>query len=162
MIKFVLLQNRQGKTRMAKWYVSSYKQKEKQRIIREIGHIVNTRDKDSCNFVEWREDVIVYKRYASLYFILCLDSRENEILAMEMIHFYVEILDSYFGNVCELDLIFNFDKAHYICDEMFLAGELHETSKREALKALRTQEEIEERIREDRKKNSKKSTNQFF
>jgi hypothetical protein len=42
----------------------------------------------------------------------------------------VEILDSYFGNVCELDLIFNFDKAHYILDEMMIAGELQESSKR--------------------------------
>jgi AP-1 complex subunit sigma 1/2 len=29
---------------------------------------------------------------------------------LEMIHFFVEILDKYFNNVCELDLIFNFHK----------------------------------------------------
>lgn len=28
-----------------------------------------------------------------------------------MIHLFVEILDRYFGNVCELDIIFNFHKA---------------------------------------------------
>ena len=28
----------------------------------------------------------------------------------------------YFGNVCELDLIFNFHKAYYILDELLLAG----------------------------------------
>jgi len=27
-----------------------------------------------------------------------------------MIHTFVEVLDKYFGNVCELDLIFNFHK----------------------------------------------------
>lgn len=27
-----------------------------------------------------------------------------------MIHLFVEILDRYFGNVCELDIIFNFHK----------------------------------------------------
>ena len=27
-----------------------------------------------------------------------------------MIHLYVEVLDRYFGNVCELDIIFNFHK----------------------------------------------------
>jgi AP-1 complex subunit sigma 1/2 len=27
-----------------------------------------------------------------------------------MIHEYVEVLDKYFGNVCELDIIFNFHK----------------------------------------------------
>merc|ERR1719499_2750216 len=51
---------------------------------------------------------------------------------MEMIHFFVELLDSYFGNVCELDLIFNFQKAHHIMDEMVVAGNLHKSSKRES------------------------------
>ena len=30
---------------------------------------------------------------------------------------FVETLDQYFGNVCELDLIFNFDRAYNILDE---------------------------------------------
>jgi hypothetical protein len=29
---------------------------------------------------------------------------------LEAIHFFVEVLDSFFGNVCELDLVFNFYK----------------------------------------------------
>jgi len=29
---------------------------------------------------------------------------------LELIHHYVESLDKYFGNVCELDIIFNFHK----------------------------------------------------
>ena len=32
------------------------------------------------------------------------------------------MLDRYFGNVCELDLIFNFHKAYYILDELLIAG----------------------------------------
>ena len=35
---------------------------------------------------------------------------DNELLTLEAIHQYVEVLDKYFGNVCELDLIFNFHK----------------------------------------------------
>ena len=42
----------------------------------------------------------------------------------------MEVLDRYFGSVCELDLIFNFHKAYYILDEVLLAGELQEPSKR--------------------------------
>jgi AP-1 complex subunit sigma 1/2 len=42
----------------------------------------------------------------------------------------VEVLDRYFGHVCELDLIFNFHKAYYILDELMIAGELQETSKK--------------------------------
>jgi len=29
---------------------------------------------------------------------------------LETVHHYVEVLDKYFGNVCELDIIFNFHK----------------------------------------------------
>lgn len=41
----------------------------------------------------------------------------------EIVHHFVEVLDRYFGNVCELDLIFNFHKAYYILDELLIAGE---------------------------------------
>ena len=37
---------------------------------------------------------------------------------------YVEVLDKYFGSVCELDIIFNFEKAYFILDELILGGEL--------------------------------------
>jgi hypothetical protein len=35
---------------------------------------------------------------------------DNELTALEAIHLFVEILDHYFSNVCELDLVFNFHK----------------------------------------------------
>lgn len=63
-----------------------------------------------CNFIEWRDKKIVYKRYASLFFVACIDKDDNELIALEMIHLFVEVLDRYFGNVCELDIIFNFHK----------------------------------------------------
>ena len=53
---------------------------------------------------------VVYKRYASLYFVMGIDQGDNELITLEIIHHYVEVLDRYFGNVCELDLIFNFHK----------------------------------------------------
>ena len=36
----------------------------------------------------------------------------------------VTVLDRYFGNVCELDIIFNFNKAYYILDEILIGGEM--------------------------------------
>lgn len=35
---------------------------------------------------------------------------DNELGILELIHLFVEVLDGYFGNVCELDLVFHFDK----------------------------------------------------
>ena len=53
---------------------------------------------------------MVYRRYASLFFLVGVDDDENELATLEFIHALVETLDKYFGNVCELDLIFNFHK----------------------------------------------------
>lgn len=52
---------------------------------------------------------------------------------MELIHKFVETIDSFFGNVCELDLIFNFEKTVYILDEIVLGGYLSETNSRTVL-----------------------------
>nr|GEX16287.1 AP-1 complex subunit sigma-1 [Tanacetum cinerariifolium] len=41
---------------------------------------------------------------------MCINQEDNELEVLEIIHHYVEILDRYFGSVCELDLIFNFHK----------------------------------------------------
>lgn len=61
---------------------------------------------------------IVYKRYASLYFITAIQPDDNELITLEIIHRLVEALDRYYGNVCELDLIFNFEEAYAVVDEM--------------------------------------------
>jgi AP-1 complex subunit sigma 1/2 len=51
----------------------------------------------------------------------------NELLILEALHRFVEVLDQYFGNVCELDLIFNFNKAYNVLDEIFIAGEMQDS-----------------------------------
>ena len=75
-----------------------------------MNNIVLTRSKKLCNFLEWKDFKIVYKRYASLYFIAIVDKIENELMVLEVIQHFVEVLDKYFGSVRELDLIFNFHK----------------------------------------------------
>jgi hypothetical protein len=42
----------------------------------------------------------------------------------------VETLDAYFGNVCELDIVFNFQQVYRMLDELISGGEVLETSKR--------------------------------
>jgi AP-4 complex subunit sigma-1 len=41
----------------------------------------------------------------------------------------VETLDRHFGNVCELDIMFHLEKAHYILEEMVMNGQIIETNK---------------------------------
>ncbi|KAL9259626.1 PI-PLC X domain-containing protein [Drosera capensis] len=71
---------------------------------------------------------------------MCIDLDDNELEVLEVIHHFVEILDRYFGSVCELDLIFNFHKAYYILDEILIAGELQETSKKTVARLIAAQE----------------------
>ena len=66
------------------------------------------------------------------------------MLTLEVIHRYVELLDKYFGSVCELDIIFNFEKAYFMWDEFVLGGEVQETSKKNVLKAISDQDMIQE------------------
>ncbi|KAJ1686083.1 hypothetical protein LUZ63_017473 [Rhynchospora breviuscula] len=109
MIHFVILINRQGKVRLTKWY-STYSQKERSKVLKELSGMVLSRGPKLCNFIDWKGYKIVYRRYASLYFCMCIDKEDNELEVLEIIHHFVEILDRYFGSVCELDLIFNFHK----------------------------------------------------
>jgi len=54
---------------------------------------------------------------------------QNELSFLEFIHNLVETLDKYFENVCELDIMFNIEKAHFIIDEMVMSGYITETNK---------------------------------
>jgi AP-4 complex subunit sigma-1 len=45
---------------------------------------------------------VVYRQYASLFFVVAVDEDENEMAILEFIHAFVIVLDDYFGNVCEL------------------------------------------------------------
>ena len=190
-LSFILIQNRQGKTRLAKWY-APYDDAEKVytfhappyrqpyaslllnkqhnltplnvivqvRLKGEVHRLIAPRDqKYQSNFVEFRSapsvyssnpasgsqlvarqnlssTKIVYRRYAGLFFCVCVDANDNELAYLEAIHFFVEVLDQFFGNVCELDLVFNFYKVYAILDEVFLAGEIEETSKQVVLTRL--------------------------
>jgi AP-2 complex subunit sigma-1 len=151
-IRFFLLQNRQGKTRLSKWYVppttsgsggASSVEAEKARIEAEVHRFVTARDKKYTNFIEYNNYKLIYRRYAGLFFTIAVDVNDNELSYLETIHLFVELLDSYFSNVCELDIVFNFNKVYSILDEFMLAGEIEETSKREILDRVKEMEKME-------------------
>ena len=153
MIHCLFLINRQGKTRLTKWYTHSFTTQERQRFLKEINNIVLTRSSKLCNFLEWNDFKIVYKKYASLYFIAIVDKDDNELLVLEVMHHFVEVLDQAFGNVCELDLIFQFHKAYYILDELLMSGHIQESSKKVIRNAVQKQEELmEESLEEGKQK----------
>ncbi|CAG98805.1 Aps1p [Kluyveromyces lactis] len=143
-IKYMLLTSRQGKTRLIRWY-QPFDIKYKHKILREVTTNVLSRKSKMCNILEYQDHKVVYKKYASLYFIAGIDlDSDNELLTLEIIHRFVETMDRYFGNVCELDIIFNFSKAYSILDEMIMCdGSIIETSKDEVIHVVEAMDAIE-------------------
>ncbi|PKU27570.1 hypothetical protein llap_22126 [Limosa lapponica baueri] len=96
-MRFMLLFSRQGKLRLQKWYLATA-DKDKKKMVRELMQVVLARKPKMCSFLEWRDLKVVYKRYASLYFCCAIEGQDNELITLELIHRYVELLDKYFGS----------------------------------------------------------------
>lgn len=143
-IRYLILLSRQGNIRLIRWYYP-YDQKEKMLIIREASALVLSRKPKMCNILEYKDHKIVYKRYATLFFICGLTPDEdNELLTLEIIHRFVETMDKYFGNVCELDIIFKFSIAYNILDEMIMCdGSFMESSRADVLRHISIMDSIE-------------------
>lgn len=88
MIRYLLLQNRQGKTRLSKWYMP-VEFEEQARLENEIHKLVSARDNKVTNFIEFSTYKLITRRYAGLYFTVAVDSEDNELLTLETIHFLV-------------------------------------------------------------------------
>lgn len=79
----------------------------------------------------WRPDDelrVIYRHYATLYFVLVVDQSESELGILDLIQVLVEALDQSFENVCELDLIFHFEEVHAIVDQIVQGGLVLETN----------------------------------
>eukprot|EP00392_Amoebophrya_sp_AT5.2_P006984 g6996.t1 len=135
MIHFVLMVNKQGQTRLSQYY-DFMTIRERAQLEGELIRKCLSRHENQCSFLEYRQYKVIYRRYASLYFIIGCDQDENELGYLEFIHTLVETLDKYFENVCELDIMFNLEKAHFILDEMVLDGCIVDTNKYNALNPL--------------------------
>lgn len=119
-----------------------------QRLISEIFTLVSHRPSSACNFLPLpplltparpppssnpspqhndTPSLITYRHYATLYFILISTSTESPLALLDLIQVLVEALDRLFENVCELDLIFNFETLHAVLGEMVVGGVVVET-----------------------------------
>jgi len=113
--------------------------------------LISTGTNSAVSYYIWADEKlcsidskVVYRRYASLFFIAGCASTDNELITLEIVHRYVEQMDKYYGNVCELDIIFNFQKAYFILDELLLAGEMQESSKKNVLRCISQEDSLED------------------
>ncbi|XP_043712154.1 AP-3 complex subunit sigma [Telopea speciosissima] len=140
MIRAVIVMNTQGKPRLAKFYDFQPAEKQ-QELIRSVFGVLSSRAENVSDFVEadsifGPDTRLVYKHFATLYFVFVFDSSENELAMLDLIQVFVETLDKCFKNVCELDVVFNFNKMHTILDEIIFGGQVLETSSTEVIKAV--------------------------
>jgi len=94
---FIVLMSRQGKIRLSEFY-KSYSESEKRRILRDIVADILPRAPKMCNIIEKGTYKFVYRRYASLYFVVGVPPGVNELIVLEQIHLFVEALDGYFNS----------------------------------------------------------------
>ena len=94
---FLVLMSRQGKIRLSEFF-KSYTESEKRRILRDIAGDILPRAPKMCNIIEKGPYKFVYRRYASLYFVVGVPIGMNELIVLEQIHLFVEALDGYFNS----------------------------------------------------------------
>ena len=121
---FILLINKQGKVRLVKWYREGI---DGDKIIKELSTLIPMRKKNMSNIYETGGMKVIYKRFASLYFIVGIGKDSNELIVSDMIQRYVEVMDREYGNVCELDIVFNYQLAYNILNELFIEGKFYDT-----------------------------------
>ena len=118
MIRAILIVNNHGEERIIKIY-EQMSHEEQRLLVREAYALVAKRSADSCNFVPGKslsyykgkgEVNLIYRHYATLYFMFVVDEQESELGILDLIQVFVETLDSSFEAVCELDLIFHSEK----------------------------------------------------
>ncbi|KAL2179747.1 AP complex, mu/sigma subunit [Thermothelomyces heterothallicus CBS 202.75] len=165
MINAFLVFNGQGQPRLTKFY-TQLDTSIQQRLISEIFTLVSNRAPGSCNFLplppllaasstsstsssaQEQNDVpslVTYRNYATLYFIIISTSTESPLALIDLIQVYVEALDRLFENVCELDLIFNYETLHATLGEMIVGGVVIETNLERIVAGVRAQGTVAKR-----------------
>ncbi|EGF78884.1 hypothetical protein BATDEDRAFT_12684, partial [Batrachochytrium dendrobatidis JAM81] len=134
-IEYFIVFSKYGKMRLKRLFktVSSGK---KSQIMNDTMAQILKRTNAMSNILDFRGSRLIYKRYASLYFCASIEENDNELITLELIQRYVQLLDAYFGNVCELDIIYGIVEAYIILDELLIAGEMAEPNLRGLLKSI--------------------------
>jgi AP-4 complex subunit sigma-1 len=141
-IDSIFYRNKQGQTRLSSYY-EWITMAERTALESEIIRKCLSRSELQCSFLEYRGYKVVYRRYASLFFIVGTkpspdeeENQENELGVLEFIHTLVETMDKWAGSICELDIMYQLEQVHFLLDEMVMNGCIVETNKANILRPL--------------------------
>jgi len=125
MIHSVVIFNEVGKPRMMRFYDRTPLRNQAE-ALKTMHSLVSARNPDdSCVINDYGNNPdlkVIYRHFATLFFVVVIDTAESELAILDLIQVLVQVLDACFENVCELDLIYHYDRVQYIIDELIIGG----------------------------------------
>merc|ERR1712014_59937 len=118
----------QGKARLVRFYYDVAMDRQKH-IVQTVYRLVSTRADESCCCFAHAEQLfgedhkIIYRHFATLYFIFVADSAESELGVLDLIH--------------------HFDRVNYILDEIVMSGMVLETNADLVVQAIKDTKKLE-------------------
>ncbi|KAH3683064.1 hypothetical protein WICPIJ_005973 [Wickerhamomyces pijperi] len=104
-------------------------------LMRQVYQLVHNRQASQSSFLtlppllEDQDDIkVIYRHYATLYFVFIVDEQESELGILDLIQVFVQCLDKCFENVCELDLVFGWQVLQSVLEEIVQGGMVIETN----------------------------------
>ena len=136
MIRCVYAFNSQKKLRLRRHYVGTVQPEETAEAVMEA---VVGRESSQSNFILLNRKSgvrAVYRKFATLCIAFVIDTSENSLATVDLIQVFVQVLDRYFKDVCELDVIFNFERVNFVLDELVIGGHAPDISVEASLSVL--------------------------
>lgn len=134
MIHLVMIFNNDGLPRLLKFYTQVDLPTQKL-LLTQVYQLVLRRTALQCCFVtppplllETEDIKVIYRHYATLYFVFIVDDQELELGTLDLIHVFVECLDRCFETVCELDLVFGWQVLQSVLEEVIQGGMVIDTN----------------------------------
>ncbi|PVH21301.1 clathrin-associated protein AP-3 complex component APS3 [Candidozyma haemuli] len=134
MIHSVLIFNYDGVPRLIKFYTAVDVQTQRT-LLSQVHSLISKRTSQECSFItpprllEGLDDIkVIYRHYATLYFVFIVDDQESELGILDLIQVFVECLDKCFPNVCELDLVFGWQVLQTVLEEIVQGGMVIDTN----------------------------------
>lgn len=124
MIKYIMILNRGGLTRLARYYGHQPSDEEKNHIQNSLVRDCISRSEDSPFTFIKDNTRIVYKRYLALYVVGGIDIDDNALETYSFFEYFFISLNNIFPRFTEYDIILNISLVYSALDDMVVDGKI--------------------------------------
>lgn len=137
MIKFFLIVNRHGQTRLAQYYGENRPSlAERQKLESEIIRQIVSRNEQMSFTFDFGNIKIVYRRYLALYCVAGVSDDTNEIEILSVFDLLLQSLHDYFGDITEFHILYHLPETYCALNEIIMNGAIVETAKPKIIEYL--------------------------